>query len=161
MDDGPPQLRGELRTLSSQWTEPRKVMGFVFAGLLTLVAFLSLLEGDLAATLVLFGASVVFWLRAWVGRRLSVVETDGYWLAVSSLSKTAWIPLSQVISVSRVWFPGAQRIYVEVGPNTPFGREIVFEPPLNPAALVGGHPVVEELRALVARAKGTGQRSGS
>ena len=97
--------------------------------------------------------SAVFWLRAWVGLRLSVVETDGHWLVASSMARRAWIPLGEVISVSRVWWPGAQRIYVEVGQDTPLGRQIVFEAPLALEAVVGRHPVVEEIRELVARAK--------
>jgi hypothetical protein len=151
--DDAPQLRGELRELSSPRTETVRVAGVVGASLLTIVAFVSLFALEALSTLFLLGVSAVFWLRAWVGLRLSVVETDGYWLLASSMSKTAWISLSEVISVSRVWWPGAQRIYVEVGQDTPFGREIVFEAPLGFDSVVGGHPVVEELRKLVARAK--------
>jgi hypothetical protein len=152
MTDAGPQLRGERRRLSSSRTERVKVTGMVFAALLTLVAFASLLMGGVLP-LVLFGVSAVSWLRAWVGLRLSVVETDGYLLLASSMSKTAWIPLSDVTSVSRVWWPGAQRIYVEVGQDRPFGRQVVFEAPLALTAFVGGHPLVQELQGLVARAK--------
>jgi hypothetical protein len=156
MTDAAPHLRGELRTLSSARTEPVKVAGVVGASLVTIVAFASLFAREALPTLFLLGMSAVFWLRAWVGLRLSVVETDGYWLLASSMSRTAWIPLSEVISVSRVWWPGAQRIYVEVGQDTPFGREIVFEAPLDLGAVVGAHPVVQELRELVSRARSPG-----
>jgi hypothetical protein len=161
MTDDAPQLRGELRRLSSAATEPFKVVGLVFATLSTLVALGSLFLRDWLPILCLFAVSAVVWMRAWIGLRLSVVQTDGHWLLASSLSRTAWIPLTKVLSVSRVWFPGAQRIYVEVGADTPFGREIVFQPPLDPGALVGRHPVVEELRALVARAKAAHSRARS
>ena len=156
MTDAAPQLRGELRQLSSPRTERVKVTGVVAASLITLVAFGSLFAREALPALFLLGVSAVFWLRAWVGLRLSVVQTDGYWLLASSVSRTTWIPLSEVISVSRVWWPGAQRIYVEAGLDTPFGREIVFEAPLDVDAVVGGHPVVQELRGLVARARSRG-----
>jgi len=153
MVDDSPQLRGELRTLSSAVTEPVKAFGIAFASVCSLIAFVSLFMRDARVTLAALGMTAVIWLRVWVGLRLRVVQTDGYWLLASSLSKTAWIPLTKIISVTRVWFPGAQRVYVEVESETPFGREIVFEPQFDLGALVGQHPVVKELRDLVARAK--------
>ena len=161
MTNGSPQLRGEVRRLSSARTDAVKVAGIVFASMFTLVTVASLFLRQALLILVLVGVSVVLWLRAWIGLRLSVVETDGHWLLVSSLSRTAWIPLAEVISVTRVWFPGAQRIYVEVGQDTPFGREVVFEAPFDAGAIVGHHPVVEELRELVARARSASSGASS
>jgi len=142
-----------VRKLSSARTEFVRLWGIVFASLTTIAAIAELALRQVAPTVLLVAVSFLLWLRTWVGLRLREVETDGYWLLVSSLSKTAWIPLADVVSISRVWWPGPQRIYVEVGRDTPFGREIVFEPPFNVAALVGRHPLVQELRELAAQAR--------
>ena len=152
MTDDSPQLRGELRTLSSSGTEGRGVLGVLFSGLLTLGALASIVALNLELTLALLGGSALAWFVTFFGG-LKVVETDGYWLLASDDSKTVWIPLGQVISVSRVWGPWGTGVEVKLGCDTPFGREIVFQPPFDPSALVGLHPVVEELRELVARAK--------
>jgi hypothetical protein len=152
MTDDAPQLRGELRTLSSSGTESRRVLGALFAGLLTVAALVSIVARNLGLSLALFAGSALAWFITFFGGH-KLVETDGYWLLASDDSKTVWIPLRQVISVSRVWSPWGTGVQVDLGCDTPFGREIVFEPPFAPSALVGQHPVVEELRELVARAK--------
>ena len=152
MTDDVPQLRGELRTLSSLGTEAHRVLGVLFAGVSTVGALVSIARQNLGLTLGLFGFSAVVWFIVLVGGP-KVVETDGFWLLVSDSSKTVWIPLRKVSSISRVWGPGGTRVYVEVDCDTPFGREIAFEPPLDLGGLVGQHRVVDELRELVARAK--------
>jgi hypothetical protein len=158
MTDDAPQLRGELRTLSSVGTEARKMLGVVVAGLLTVGALVSIGAQNLGLALVLFCFGAVAWFITLFGG-LKVVETDGYWLLASDQSKTVWIPLRRVASVSRVLGPGGTRVRVEVACDTPFGREIVFEPQFDPRALVGQHPVVVELSELVARAKA--ERAGT
>ncbi len=159
MTVGPPQPRGEGRRLSSARTERVRISGLVAASLATAVGLALLLAHQRGPALVVLAVSLVLWLRAWVGRRLSVVESDGELLLVSSQARRARIPLTEVLSVSRVWFPGAQRIYVAVAKDMPFGgREIVFEAPFEPRAIVGRHPIVEELRARVDRAQGSGPR---
>ena len=128
------------------------MLGVVVAGLLTVGALVSIGAQNLGISLLLLGFGAWAWLTVLFGG-LKVVETDGYWLLASDQSKTVWIPLRRVASVSRILGSSGTLVRVEVECDTPFGREIVFEPPLDPAALVGQHPVVEELRALVARAK--------
>ena len=91
----------------------------------------------------------------------SVVETDGDWLLASDLRRTVWIPLGQVVSVEQGWFPGQTRVHVELACDTPFGQQFAFEAPVELGALFGQHPVVEELRELVARAKATQSYPGS
>ncbi|HEY1906556.1 MAG TPA: hypothetical protein VGG91_10955, partial [Myxococcaceae bacterium] len=63
MTDDAPQLRGELRRLSSAATEPFKVVGLVFATLSTLVALGSLFLRDWLPILCLFAVSAVVWMR--------------------------------------------------------------------------------------------------
>jgi hypothetical protein len=151
-----PQLHGELRRLSSARIDGRRVVGVVLPSLLTIGAVIALLVRNVPATVGLFIVDGFLWLRAWVGFHLSVVEIDGAWLLASSPSRRAWIPLAAVTSVSRVWFPGAQRIYLEVERDGRFDQ-IVFEAPFEPRAIFGKHPVIEELRMLIARAKAAGR----
>ena len=152
MSDDAPQLRGELRQLSSVGSEARPAFGVVLAGAGSVAGLVAMVSGKAMPGLMILGGSALLGLVLVLGR-LRTVETDGYWLLVSDWSKTVWIPLRQVDSVSRGLILRRDRVSVMLGCDTPFGREIVFEPPFELAAFVGQHPVVEELRELVARAK--------
>lgn len=152
MTEDAPQLRGELRKLSPDGTEARAVLATLVGGLLAVGALASIVAGRaMLALLLLCGAATLGLIVFVVGPR--VVETDGVWLLVSDWSKTVWIPLRQVHSVNRILHLGTDRVSVKLGCDTPFGREIVFQPRFELDGLVGQHPVVEELRGLVARAK--------
>jgi hypothetical protein len=159
MADDAPQLRGEPRKLSSVHTEIGAVVGFLLASLWTLGVLLTIVLGKTGAGVALLavGMTAVVWLAILAGRP-KMVETDGYWLLVTNFSKTVWIPLGQIVSVSQTGFPGGQRVHVELACDTPFGQEITFEPQFGLGPLIGEHPVVEELRALAAAAKRDGQR---
>jgi len=156
MTDDAPQLRGELRQLSSVDSEAGPALSIVLAGVLTIAGVIAIVMGQAMPGLMLLGGGAVLGLAMFF-RRLKVVETDGYWLLVSDWSKTVWIPLRQVDSVSRVLVLGRDRVSVKLCCDTPFGREIVFEPLFRLSALIGPHPVVEELRELVAHAKAAGE----
>jgi hypothetical protein len=160
MIDDAPQLRGEVRKLSSLGSEIGVVVGIVFASLWTAAVLVSIYASHPGVGMALsgLGMALVVWLFVLIGRP-KVVETDGYWLLVSDLSKTVWIPLRHVVSVHQRWF-GGQRVHVEVGCDTPFGREFFFEPQFGLGPLFGPHPVVEELRELAANAKAADSRPG-
>ena len=106
-------------------------------------------------TLVLVAVSFVLWLRSWVGLRLKRVETDGTALVVSGGGRTERVPLQEIVSVHRVWWLGPQRIFVEIGRQTASRRQIVFEAPFEPGAILGRHPVVRQLRELAGRGRGS------
>src|SRR5689334_11052981 len=160
MTDDAPQLRGELRKLSSLRTEMARVGGILVASLATAAALGSFATRNAGVIFVFVGVSALLWvLLAVVGPK--VVETDGYWLLVSDLRKTVWIPLRQIDSVNRGRLPGSRWVYVEFGCDTPFGREISFDSQLDLGALFGQRPVVEDLRELVASAKAAHVRPGS
>jgi len=160
MADDAPELRGEVRKLSSVNTEAGEMLGVVFCGLALVAAIASIVARNLELTLVFLGVGAVLGRFVLFGGGL-IVETDGYWLLASDRSKTVWIPLREVVSVERVWWGRGSRVQVELGCDTPFGREFTFEPRLELGALVGQHPVVEEIRELAARAKAAHSRPGS
>ena len=159
MTDDAPQLRGEPRKLSSVDTEGRATVAFFIAAVCVVGVLVSIVVGKFGVALVLVGVIALIWFAVLVvGPK--VVETDGYWLLATDLSKTVWIPLRHIVAVDQGGFPGSRRIYVKLGCDTPFGREIVFEPQFGLGPLIGEHPVVGELRELAARARAAHSRPG-
>jgi hypothetical protein len=85
------------------------------------------------------------------GLGLSEVETDGLYLYVSNLLRKGRVPLTDVAEVSLGVWPRF-RIIVDLRGETPLGRRIAYEPPMDWMATAYDHRGVRELKALVAQA---------
>ena len=101
-------------------------------------------------------------VAAWGAFPLSEVETDGLFLYVSQLRSSARIPLSDVSAVRVGWWPRSSfRVVVEFRSQTPVGKRIVYEPPMDWMGTMFDHRAVRELRALIAQARTAEVKGGS
>jgi hypothetical protein len=134
-----------MRQLSSQMTFFYK---FVFAptwiGAFTLatlsMAFSSEAHPELRsfALVTVLGSAFLYWA---VGR-LKRVELDGEWLVVSNYFKTVRIPLRDISEVGGSLLMSPELVWLSLSRPSPFGKKIVFMPPLRFSLGLSRHPIV-------------------
>jgi hypothetical protein len=100
-------------------------------------------------------------LIGWRYVPLSEVETDGLFLYVSQLRASARVSLTDVAAVRLGWWPRTFRVIVELRAETPVGRRVVYEPPMDWMATAYDHRAIRELRALIAQARAAEAHPGS
>lgn len=151
------------RLLSSKWTFFYKriypVAWILLCGALTAFLWttscsgLGWLRG--VALIVFIGGSLFFF---WYSSRLKHVWLRGDRLVVTDFRTEEEIPLTEVVDVreTRLWNPKLIRLTL-VRPGK-WGDEIVFMAPMRFSFVFLNHPLVTELRELVAKRRG-GHRS--
>jgi hypothetical protein len=95
-------------------------------------------------------ATLLTFLIAWQGLPLKRVRMDDEALYISNYFREIRVPLSNMEHVSE--FLGRRqgnRVTITLRDDTPFGREVVFMPPLSWSRRGKVDPVVGELRALI------------
>ncbi len=98
------------------------------------------------------GAAALYWF----GIRLKRVALDASTLYVSNYRREIGVPLRDIEEVSENRWVSIHPVTVRFFRETEFGAAIVFMPKARWFALFSSHPVVKELRAAVARARGSG-----
>ncbi|MHB0914974.1 MAG: hypothetical protein ACYC5A_06745 [Thermoleophilia bacterium] len=88
----------------------------------------------------------------WSSSRLKRVRVQGGRLYVSNYLRESTIPLERVSDVTQRLWPGSLVVIHFFG-ATDFGDKVCFQP-TDRWLLLGRHPVVEELKEMVANAKG-------
>jgi len=87
------------------------------------------------------------------GRLMRVVMTERE-LRISNYRREIVVPLSEVDEVTEIRWLSVHPVTVQFVRRTDFGHRVVFMPTSRPFALFSSHPIVAELRAAVATAKG-------
>ena len=147
-----------MRQLSSRWTALQKVvLPAVWIPLsAALVFFLfSAPAGPEARSRVvawlLLAATAVTWVVLYrFGVCLRKVAIAGDVLVVADFGREIHVPLREVAGVTGSLGLRPEVVWVRFRHPTPFGNRIVFMPEPRPLGGFTRHPMVEELRALVA-----------
>jgi hypothetical protein len=101
-------------------------------------------------TLLLFCilAALVAPLAAWQGLSLKQIRMDEDSLYISNMFREIRVPLSSMEHVSEfLGMRQGNRVTITLRDDTPFGRTIVFMPPLYGSRRGKMNPIVAELRA--------------
>lgn len=98
-----------------------------------------------------FGAGFIYW----AGARLKRVQLDGATLLVSNYRDTIRIPLRDIAEITENRWLSLHPVTLHLRRPSEFGQEIVFMPRVRPFGLWFSHPVVGELRDLIARESGS------
>jgi hypothetical protein len=149
-------MRNQRRTLSSALTIFFKVIAPILmlaASGLSLSWWLWLaLQEDLrlrTITLIPLSALLVVIGFYLFGFRLKKVAVDDHRLYVSNYLREISIPLAEIESVSESWLTNPKLVYIRLKAQSPFGRKIVFAPPLRALSQFRHHPVVDELKRMI------------
>jgi hypothetical protein len=102
----------------------------------------------LAATVL--GSAFLYWF----GMRLKKVALDGDRLIISEFGREIEVPLRDVERVTGSILMNPELIWLRFRRPTEFGTKIVFMPTTRFLGGYSRHPLVEELRTLVAQASG-------
>ena len=102
----------------------------------------------LLATLV--GSAVIYWTCI----RLKRVELDDTALYISNYQKDIVVPLRDIAEVTENRWINIHPVTIRFHRETEFGGSIVFMPKVRWFGFFSSHPVVAELRAAAARARG-------
>ncbi len=94
------------------------------------------------------GGSAVYWACA----RIKKVSLDADTLLISNYRQTLAVPLCDVEKVSGSLFVNPELIWLHLRHPTPMGKKIVFMPPVRMFRGFSRHPLLAELRALIAEA---------
>ncbi|HEY6853528.1 MAG TPA: hypothetical protein VI139_04720 [Gemmatimonadales bacterium] len=98
----------------------------------------------------LIGGAFIYWACV----RLKKVELDDTALYISNYQKDIVVPLRDIAEVTENRWINIHPVTIRFHRETEFGGSIVFMPKVRWFGFFSSHPVVAELRAAAARARG-------
>lgn len=110
---------------------------------------------EIVLILLLSTVALVYGYYRMLGR-LKHVELEGDQLIVRGFGQEAQIPLREISAVGGSRFTNPERIWLDIRIPSHFGSRIVFLPKQRLFHFASVHPLVEELRALIADGSETG-----
>lgn len=145
-------MSGKRDITDGGWTTLSKVVVPALFSLVALIGNIILLfnEGGGERSFFLFWTALTVWLL-WHNSRLKWVSVDENFIYVAGLRKKIQIPFSAVERVSVSYMKNPKRITLLLNSPTEFGQKIVFLPQHQRwfEGVREGHPLAEELRAMV------------
>jgi hypothetical protein len=91
----------------------------------------------------------------WGCIRLKRVSLEGQVLYVSNYRQEIAVPLREISEITENRWINIHPVTIHFHHETEFGESVVFMPKVRWFAFLSSHPIVAELRSLVARAHGT------